>query len=371
MANKKLRTVLIVMFCAFIGAFGLMYILLPKEDFSEKEKRALRSFPEASMQDILDGDFEKGIETWMSDHVPGRDLLVWMNAYYEYFSGRNGLSGVINLGDDRLIAAAEKLDEQNVRNKCERINEFAETANVPVDVMLVPTSGYIYENELPLHAPYCDGELAALMKEQLRSARFIWPAERFQELKDVQIYYNTDHHATSRGAYELCSLYTEAVGSALPEMDSYEIETFEGFYGSMYAKAGFWEVEPDDVELWHSGTLGDINVSFDDRESSGSLFFPEHLSEMDKYPVFLDGNHGFVVIETDHEERENLLIIRDSFGHCFAPFAADAFNDIVLVDLRYYRKPVSDLIAEMDIDRVLVLYGVDTFLTDTNFGWLK
>lgn len=372
MKSNKMRNLLILLFCAYIFVFALLYAVLPKHEFSEKEKRVLSSFPEVSFSAIMDGSFESGFETWMSDHVPGRDSLVGVNANYELISGRNGLNGVIKVGDDRLYAAAEKLDAEAVINKCARINAFAETTGLPTDVLLVPTSGYIYQDELPMHAPYQDGELAKLVSENLNSdIGFIWPEERLRGLSDVQLYYNTDHHFTSRGAYEICSLYAGHAGAVMPSRDFYHVETVEGFYGSMYAKAGFWNVQPDTLEIWHSRNLQDVQVSFDDREGANQVFFTEHLQEMDKYPVFLDGNHGLVTIETGKDRGKNLLLIRDSFGHCFAPFAADAFKRIVLVDLRYYRKPVSELAREMEIDRTLVLYGVDTFLTDTNFGWLK
>lgn len=371
MHNRKMQILATVVFCLFIGVFCLMYILFPKTVFSEKEKRVLASMPEVSLQTVFNGSFESGFETWMSDHVPGRDALVNINARYEQFSGRNGLGGVIADGN-KLYAAAAKMDETAVRGKLDRILKFAETTDIPTDVMLVPTSGYIFEDTLPLHAPYHDGELAALTAEVLgEKAGFIWPEELLRSLREEHLYYDTDHHFTSRGAYELCRLYTQHAGAAIPEMDGYEIETHGGFFGSMYAKAGLWNVPSENIEIWRSKTLGEVQVTFDDRESADTLFFTDHLDEMDKYPVFLDGNHGLVVIETGRDTGKNLLLIRDSFGHCFAPFAADAFDRIVLVDLRYYRKSVSDLAREMEIDRTLVLYGTETFLTDTNFAWLK
>lgn len=371
MQNRKLQIAAIVLFCAYIGVFGLMYALLPKADFSEKEKRVLAELPSASVSGILDGSFESDFETWMSDHVPLRDQLVGLNARYELFSGRNGLSGVIH-ADGRLFASAEKLDRQAVIRKCERINSFAENTMLPTDVLLVPTSGYIHQDELPMHAAYRDGEMAQIAAETLKDEiNFIWPEDQLRSLADEQLYYNTDHHLTSRGSYEIYRLYAEGLGLPVPDKQDYDIETCTGFYGSMYAKAGLWSVDADSLEIWRSRNVGDVHVSFDDREAADTLFFTDHLQEMDKYPVFLDGNHGLVVIETGRKDGENLLLVRDSFGHCFAPFAADGFKRIVLVDLRYYRKSVSELAREMEIDRALFLYGADTFLTDTNFAWLK
>ena len=104
---------------------------------------------------------------------------------------------------------------------------------------------------------------------------------------------------------------------------------------------------------------------------SHSLFFPSHLEEMDKYPVFLDGNHSLVTIQNPNAEGGNLLVIRDSYAHCFSTFLASDYQNIYLVDLRYYRDNLSQFVAEHPVDRVLYLYGVDNLVSDTNSAWLK
>lgn len=370
---KPFAKLQIALFCAFIGLFAILYIFLPHKDFSENEKRTLAKFPTVSLSSILDGSFESGFESWLSDHVPGRDALVGLHSYYELLSGRNGLNGVILGKDGQLFAAPEKMDAAGLTNKCSRISALAETTGLPTSVMLIPTSGYMHENDLPmLHAGYHDAEVASTVRTSLGdSVPFIWPESPFRQMSDVELYYNTDHHLTSRGSYEAYSLYAQSLGLTPVDHSDFDVESVSDFYGSMYSKAGLWNLEPDSVEIWRSKNLGNVTVSFDDRDSADSMFFVEHLTEMDKYPVFLDGNHALVTIDTGRTEGEDLLIVRDSFGHCFAPFAADHFKSITLVDLRYYRRPVSELAKEMGIDRILVLYGVDTFLTDTNFAWLK
>ena len=364
---------LIALFCGFIGLFGLLYILLPKADFSESEKRVLAKFPDLSPAALFDGSFETGFEDWLNDHVPFRTGLVGLNAAYEQASGRNGLNGVILGREQRLFAAPEPFDAEAIERKCARINSFVQTTGLPATVLLIPESGYMQEGALPkLHAAYSDAALADTMQKALDAdIDFLWPETDFRALDAGALYYRTDHHLTAYGAYNAWRLYAERLGLQTDAPETYAVERVPGFYGSMYAKAGLWHVAPDDVELWRSERVGQVTVSFDDREPAASLFFPEHLEEMDKYPVFLDGNHALVTIERPGAEGESLLIIRDSFGHCFAPFAAEQFKRIVLVDLRYYHLPVSALVEAQGIDRVLVLYGADTFLTDTNMGWLK
>lgn len=372
MKNRFLKSILILLFCGYIFVFGILYAVLPGSDFSEKEKRSLAAFPETSFETVFNGKFESGFETWLSDHLPGRDAFVGMNSLYELASGRNGLNGVI-ASDGALYATPEVFDPENVIRKCDIISRFARNSGLPVDMMLIPTAGCMHESSLPaLHDSYHDPEVAALVSDSLDpSVHFIWPENALRADLDKGLYYNTDHHLTARGSYTAAGLYMTSLGKSLPDIDNYDIETVDAFYGSMYAKAGLWNTDPDTIELWHSKTLGNVTVSFDDRASSDTMFFTDHLSEMDKYPVYLDGNHGLVTIENDSGNGESLLIVRDSFGHCFAPFVADVYSRVTLVDLRYYRKGVSTLAAEINADRVLVLYGMDTFLTDTNFAWFK
>ena len=53
------------------------------------------------------------------------------------------------------------------------------------------------------------------------------------------------------------------------------------------------------------------------------------------------------------------------------PYLADHYSEIIMVDLRYYSQPVSRLVEQEGIDRVLVVYSIDNLATDTNLGWLE
>lgn len=367
--NRSVSVALTALFCGFLGLFLALFLLLPKSDFSEKEKRVLAEAPKLTASGLLDGSFEQEFEDYLADHAPLRDFFVGVNAYYEQLSGRNGLGDVTREKDGALAASPVTPDGNRVRSNCEKINAFAEKTGLPVTVLLVPSVYAQAEESLPALREVCrDDEAAALARETLSDdIPFLYPEEALTR----DLYYRTDHHLTSEGSWTAYNEYLLSLDRPVHDRDEYEIERFEGFYGTAYAKSGLWLTKPDAVEIWQSKAQGAVTVEFDDREPADSLFFREHLSEMDRYPVFLDGNHALVTIETEHAQGENLLLIRDSFGHCFAPFAADDFARIVLVDLRYYRLPVSELAEQMEIDRVLVLYGMDTFLTGNDLAWLK
>ena len=101
-----------------------------------------------------------------------------------------------------------------------------------------------------------------------------------------------------------------------------------------------------------------------------SLFYRDRLEESDKYTVYLNGNQPLVRIHNPQGEGK-LLVIRDSYSNCLGTFLANNYEEVVLVDLRYYKTPISQLVAETGFDDVLVCYSLYNFLTDANFPWLK
>lgn len=128
------------------------------------------------------------------------------------------------------------------------------------------------------------------------------------------------------------------------------------------------------METWDSGAK--VTVTLEDGGStqpktSSSLFFLDHLKNLDKYPVYLDGNHSLVTIENPNATGGSLLLIRDSYAHCLSTFLAGNYSKIYLIDLRYYRDSVSGFLHSHPVDQLLYVYGMDSLLTDTNSAWLN
>lgn len=368
--------VLTVLFCAFLGVLMVMVFVLPKRAYSPNEKRYLASAPEFTTEDLFSGKYGENVETFLSDQFAGRDFFVGLNAYLDLFSGRNGSNGVYKGSDDYLLAAPVVLDEENLSKNLAKLNAFCKKVSLPAHIMVVPSSGYIMQNKLPaVHDAYEDDAILARIRESLiPEIGWIDLEKPFLEQKDdYQLYYKTDHHWTSRGAYEGYLAYCGAMNLTPVPESAFSVETYSGFCGTAYSKSALWLSATDDIELWKNNALSDIHVTILDGEpvESNSLFFPAHLEEPDKYPVFLDGNHSVVKITNPGAEGGKLLLIKDSFGHCFAPLLAAHYKEIFMVDLRYYKLPLSETAAEEGFDEILVLYSMDNLVNDTNFAWLK
>ena len=369
-----------VVFLIFIYGMALWFLFSPKTDYSSSEKRYLQKFPDANVEKVLSGEFGSEFETFFADQFPQRNTWVGLNAYTTLAEGNNGASGVYNCKNGYLINKPVSTDN-NLDKNVGAVVDFAKTIDAPTTVMLVPSTGYIADDVLPtFHDKYNDDEDISKISSTLSKDKigFVDLRERFKsEYKNgSQLYYKTDHHWTTKGAYtgyqELC----KALGITPIDDSTLKKDSYPDFYGTTYSSSGFWLTPPDNIEIWSNPKNSDKNISVKITEganvkTSGSMYFTDHLKEDDKYPVFIDGNHALTEITNTNAKNGTILLIKDSFSHSLAPFLAENYSKVVLVDLRYYKESVSQLVSAYNPEQVVVLYGIDNLATDTDIVWLK
>ena len=361
--SGKLRFAPAVLFVAFVFAIYL------------------QKFPEASFENISSGKFGEEFETYFADHFPQRNMWVGLNSYYNLGIGLNGRNGVYNSADGYLINVP--VDKENyVRKNIRVLAEFKEKiGDVPMTVMLAPSTGYIATDKLPLiHDSYNDDTYFAETAKTLGESgvNFVDLRETFKQkyAEGVQLYYRTDHHWTTDGAYEGYVKLCEKLGVQPADKDSFAKTAYGGFYGTTYSTSGYWLTKPDSITVYDNQENTDKNITVKISEDGkdnhyGSMFFYNHIDEDDKYPVFLDGNHALTEIQNKNAKNGTIVVIKDSFSHSLAPFLAENYSKVVLVDLRYYKQSVSDLIKKENPEQVVALYGIDNLATDTDIVWLQ
>ncbi len=369
-----------VVFLIFIYGMALWFLFSPKTDYSSSEKRYLQKFPEVNAEKLLSGEFGSEFETFFADQFPQRNTWVGLNAYTALAEGNNGASGVYNCKNGYLINKPVSTDN-NLDKNISAVADFAKSIDAPTTVMLVPSTGYIVDDVLPtFHDKYNDDEDISKISSTLSKDKigFVDLRERFKsEYKNgSQLYYKTDHHWTTKGAYtgyqELC----KALGVTPIDDSTLKKDSYPNFYGTTYSSSGFWLTPPDNIEIWSNPNNSSKNISVKITEgsnvkTSGSMYFTDHLKEDDKYPVFIDGNHALTEITNTNAKNGTILLIKDSFSHSLAPFLAENYSKVVLVDLRYYKESVSQLVSTYNPEQVVVLYGIDNLATDTDIVWLK
>jgi len=358
---KKHNIMAAVLFCGFLFAVAAGY-LLPKSDFSEMEKRYLAEAPKFRAETVFSGAWSRQAEEYLSDHIVGRNLFVGINAYLELLAGRQHLKDVW-LEDGKLLEAPVDKDDAAIARNMGAINTFAETLGQEVHVMVVPSAGWAagvadYTDEESLDAIYAAAgdSVRAVSVEDLYRGK-------------PELYYNTDHHWTSQGAYNGYAAYMEAVGREARAPEDFTVTVAEDFQGSTYSRSALWLTPAESIELWQ----GSDQLTVTNGETEGihqGIFYPERLEEADKYTVFLDGNHSLVRV-CNPEKQGKLLVIRDSYSNCLGGFLAESYGEVVLLDLRYYRQAASQLAMQEGFDNILVCYSCANFLTDTNLMLLR
>jgi hypothetical protein len=93
-------------------------------------------------------------------------------------------------------------------------------------------------------------------------------------------------------------------------------------------------------------------------EGAKAIYDESKLEGKDAYEFFLSGNQPLVTIKNPLlKDGSRLIIFRDSYASSISPLLAEAYSEIVLIDLRYIS---SDLLAEyvnFDNANILFLYS--------------
>ncbi len=370
MKHKKEHIITVSVFCAFISVMLLLFILLPKSEFSELEKRNLQDFPEINFENIANGDFGNDIETYLADHMPLRDFFVSLNSYFDLLTCRNASSDIYLTKDNALTEAPGRIDEAGFTKNINAINSFAEKTDIPVDMMVVPSSGWASRDRVfGLSKEYLDSEYIDRIYSSLSKA--INTVDVREIFDNPSLYYKTDHHWTSEGAFRAYEAYSKELGKAFRPENEFTVEKVQDFYGSTYSRAALWLMKSEELELWQGS--GNITVTNgESEEEHKGIFYTERLKETDKYTVFLDGNHSTVrIYNPDALTEDTVLVVRDSYSNCLGGFLCESFRNVILVDLRYYKKPVSELCSAENVDNILICYSLNNFLTDQNIIWLR
>lgn len=381
MKARKDEWLLCVLFFAFLGIMAVLFMLLPKEEFSETEKRFLSSAPEFSLESLASGEFGSEIETYMADYIPGRDFFVGVNSYFERLTLRQVTETVYVAEGSRLVEDPVQWERERIENNVRFVNEFSELLDQPVDFLLVPSGGWAVQDRIiGIADPYYDDEYIARIYAMTGDS--VLDRDVLNVVREAEdpgaLYYRTDHHWTSLGAYKTYQTYMEMLGKDYRAADDFTVETVSGFKGTTYSGSALWLTPGEDIELWTgSEDLTVTTYSYDAITDTlvpavqQSLFYREHLESADMYSVFLDGILPLVRIDNPNANNdETLLVVRDSYSSCLGGFLAESYKTVILVDLRYYMDSTLQLCREEAVDRVLICYSLGNFSEDMYMGKL-
>ncbi len=359
---------IVIVSALLIVVLAALIIIIPDKKISQKENRALQQAPSFTFEKLKSGEYTEQISRYLTDQFPFRDSFVALKAYCELALLKQENNGVIYGKDGVLIPRGDITDDRLEENlNC--INNFANAIGKTVVIAPLPRTVDVYSANLPNAYPY---ENEAKIWDKLfkeTNASGINISDLRETLYKDGTYYKTDHHYTTKGAYlTYCALGKEL--DFKPKDEAYfKTETVtKEFCGTSMRSSGFYLALKDEIKLYRYENDTEYSITAD--KNKISLYDFEKLNTVDKYAVFLGGNHARVDISNGQQGREKLLIIRDSFADSIAPFLAIHY-DLTLIDLRYYTDSVKQLVETEGIDKILVLQSISELSTAKNISILQ
>ena len=185
--------------------------------------------------------------------------------------------------------------------------------------------------------------------------------------REEYIFYRTDHHWTTLGAYYAYRAWMESLGQQ-PQSEAGLRVVSDHFLGTTWSKLHALG-QTDSIAVYDTDMA--VRLSHNLTEETEGFYNWEALETRDQYAVFLGGNDGLLLVEKQEPAAEGtrervLLVVKDSFANCLIPYAAGHYDRIVVADLRYLNMSLQTLAKQYGVTDLLVLYHVQAFATDTS-----
>ena len=349
-------------FCLLLAVSALIGLLMPDRYYSEREKRTLTQKPKFTVANFISGEFSDELEKYLTDQVPLRDGWVTMKTYMELAIGKRESVGVYICKDKYLMDKFTSYSKKQLVANAAALVDLQEklaAEGISMNTILVPMAAQVLADKLPAYAPVAD--YTAIL--QVLTDAGVDTTDVLSALvahSSENIYYRTDHHWTSLGAY-----YAYCAWRGIePNVDEWTQEVLcDDFYGTTWNKVPLPTVPAEEITAWYKHINRSVSYNNGQYETD-SIYERKYLSGSDQYAVFLNSNQAQTVIEGSGKSGK-LLLIKDSYGNTFSQFPVEDYAEVHVLDLRFFKGDVTEYAKENGITDTLVLYGTQSFVKDT------
>ena len=350
-------------FCLLLAVSALIGLLMPDRYYSEREKRTLTQKPKFTVADFISGEFSGELEKYLTDQVPLRDGWVTMKTYMELAIAKRESGGVYICKDKYLMDKFTSYSKKQLATNAAALADLQEklaAEGVSMNTILVPMAAQVLTDKLPAYAPVAD--YAAIL--QVLTVAGVDTTDVLSALaahSSENIYYRTDHHWTSLGAY-----YAYCAWRGIePNVDEWTQEILcDNFHGTTWNKVPLPSVPAEEITAWYKHINRSVSYNNGQYETD-SIYERKYLSGSDQYAVFLNSNQAQTVIEGSGKSGK-FLLIKDSYGNPFSQFPVEDYAEVHVLDLRFFKGGVVEYAKENSITDTLVLYGTQNFVKDMN-----
>lgn len=354
--TDKIKYIATTLLCLlFFGIFSLWAIFRPADAFSDSERRALKQFPELSLQTVLSGSFMQNFEGYTLDQFPLRESFRAIKAQVA--------SKVFLCGDNNGLFEAQgylskldyPLDEDSVDRAADRFrfvyDRYLKDTDVKTYLAVIPDKNAFLAEENGYPAIDYD----ALYERIYEKTDFLKPIE-LRGTVSLEDFYKTDTHLSQEKLLPLSSALLEGMGGKADA--NYETVTLDTPFRGVYHGQSALNPQPDTLRYLTNNALKNCKVFDYQNNKEIAVYELDKAEGKDPYELFLGGPLSLVTVENPNADTEKeLILFRDSFGSAIAPLLAEDYKKITLVDIRYLHPLLLGNFIEFDSQDVLFLYS--------------
>lgn len=376
--NHKTARIFGFVFPAILIAVMFFNIFLPDKNFSAEENRLLQTMPKPSISSIFSGRFETKAESYAADQFMLRNMFIKIKSSFDISLGSTESNNVFMCKDNYLMENISKADAKKMENNYNSLAKLKQLyPNINMDFMLVPNAANIMSDKLPLFAVTEDQNKQMddfFKKIQSIGINSVDVRATFKKNKEkIELYYHTDHHWTTDGAY--LAYQDFAKKNKLNSNIKYDaLAVKNDFRGTLASKSGFTNGLNDMIKIYlpKEGQNYKNSVIFysDTKEKTTEFYKLNNLKKKDTYTVFGGSNHPIYSIKTPVSSQRKLLLIKDSYANSFIPFLSQDYREIIVIDPRYFFDDISEIIKANGITDILFLYNANTFFNDNSLDMM-
>ena len=216
--KKIFRYPMAILFSVFVMSVFLIDVCNKDKERSEFENTSLAQKPSFSWTAFSDGTFGNNYVKYINEQFLGRDQWITLKATADMALGRTEGHGVVYGKDHQLLeklqvveskpsnSGTNVVEERNLKRSVDIMKSFLQMYDQEITFSLVPNAYAVLEDKVPYAFPGINQEEEtqriyqelSQTDEQLTTIDF---TEVLKEHQDEYIYYRTDHHWTTLGAY--------------------------------------------------------------------------------------------------------------------------------------------------------------------------
>ncbi len=343
-----------VLFALFLAAGFLLCLFMPKEEYSDSERRRLSALPKLSADAFFSGRFMSDFETYATDAFPFREqfrtIKAWTATKVFWRRDNNGIYAF----DGYLCAVEYPMDESSLERAAQRFAAVCEkylTEENRVFLSVIPDKNCFLAGESG-HLSMDYEEFEKVMKEKARFAEYI----SITDLLERDDYYRTDTHWRQERITDVAERLAAKMGAALS--GEYEVHTLKQDFNGVYRGQAALPVAPDSISYLTGEAIDGCLVYDWQNRRQIPVYNLESAAGRDPYEMFLSGPLSLVSIENPRADFEReLVIFRDSFGSSIAPLLISGYSKITLADIRYIQPDYLGQFLDFENCDVLFLYS--------------